>query len=384
MGGWGWRPVRMRAGCASGCRETGVYLSDESEENMSELKFDMEAALRFMVELLNIPSPTGYHSEAADHTLKALQGLNMPDVTLSLTGKGAVLATWRGESAERPRGVTAHLDTLGLMVKEIKSSGTLKVTALGGINWPGTEFENVTIRTQDNRRYRGTMLLVNPSTHVNRSAQKSERSEETMEVRIDARTTSAKETRDLGIEVGDFVFLDPRVELVDTGFIRSRFLDNKAGVAVIYAAMQALRDAGLRPAQDTAVLIANYEEVGHGGSSGWPFTLAELLAVDMGAIGQGQNSDEFSVSICVKDAGGPYHFDMNNKLRALAEKEQIPHKVDIYPYYASDGTAYWRAGGDAKVGLIGPGVASSHGYERTHRDSLLHSAQLIAHYLLSA
>jgi putative aminopeptidase FrvX len=167
----------------------------------------------------------------------------------------------------------------------------------------------------------------------------------------------------------------------DAGFIRGRFLDDKACVACIYGALRTLKDAGLQPAYDTAFLIANYEEVGHGGAAGWPFELDELLAVDMGAIGESQNSDEYSVSICVKDGGGPYHFDMNNKLRRLASGNHIPFKTDIYVFYSSDGTAYWRSGGDARVGLIGPGVDCSHAYERTHRDALEHTTHLLARYL---
>jgi putative aminopeptidase FrvX len=240
----------------------------------------------------------------------------------------------------------------------------------------------VTIRTFEGQHYRGTVIPVNPSSHVNRDVHTARRDADSMEVRIDARTQNADESRALGIDVGDFVFLDPRVEVTDTGFIRSRFLDDKAGVANIYGALLAMKEAGLRPALDTAILIANYEEVGHGGAAGWPFELQELLVVDMAAIGEGQNSDEFSVSICVKDGGGPYHFEMNTKLRRLAETYQIAYKTDIYPYYSSDGTSFWRAGGDARVGLIGPGVASSHAYERTHRDALLHSTHLIARYLL--
>lgn len=338
----------------------------------------------FMRRLLETPSPTGYHQEAIDLTRKAFEDLNIPDLSICQTRKGALVMTWKGESDAHPLGITAHLDTLGFMVKDIKSDGGLRLTNLGGINWAGAEFENCTLRTHDDRRYRGTIILTDPSTHVNRKAATQERNGDTMELRLDARVASRQDVRDLGIEVGDFVFLDVRYEEIDTGFIRSRFLDDKAGVACIYGALMALRDAGLRPAYDTHILIANYEEVGHGGSAGFPGNLAELLAIDMGAIGQGQNGDEFSCSICVKDGGGPYHFDMNNKLRRLAGEHAIPHKVDIYVYYASDGTAFWRAGGDAKVGLVGPGVASSHGYERTHREALEASARLIAHYLRDA
>ena len=203
-----------------------------------------------------------------------------------------------------------------------------------------------------------------------------------MEVRLDEKTTSAEETGALGIGVGDFVFVDPRVEVTGSGFIRSHFLDDKAGVAAIYGAVLALKDAGLTPPQDTYLLMTNYEEVGHGGSQGLPDGLTELLAVDMGAIGDGQAGDEFSVSICVKDGSGPYHFDMNTKLRRLATAFDIPHKVDIYVYYGSDGSAYWRAGGAAKVGLVGPGVDASHAYERTHKESVQHTAHLLARYIL--
>jgi putative aminopeptidase FrvX len=330
--------------------------------------------------LLKTPSPTGYYVEAIEYVRNAFAAI--PGLELATTNKGALVATWRGIGGDALRGVTAHVDTLGLMVKDIKPSGRLKMTLIGGFMWNAVEWEGVTIRTHDDQRYRGTVLPSNPSTHVNNKLGSVERTADLMEVRIDARTTSAAETRALGIEVGDFIFLDPRVEVTDTGFIRSRHLDDKAGVAVIYGALLALTEAGLSPAQDTTVLIANYEEVGHGGAAGLPMNLAELLTVDMAALGEGQSSDEFSVTICVKDSMGPYHFKMNNKLRRIAAAHDIPAKVDIYPFYGSDGSAYWRAGGDARVGLVGPGVEASHAYERTHRDSLLHSTHLIARYLL--
>jgi putative aminopeptidase FrvX len=349
---------------------------------VTELAIHVDPMVDFLVGLLNTPSPTGYHVEAIEYAHRAFEALAIPNLTLTTTTKGALLAIWKGRASDSPRGVTGHVDTLGLMVREIKPSGRLKVVPIGGIMWGGVEMEGVTVRTHDNRRIRGTMLPSNPSTHVNREIQTSPRNADTMEIRLDARTKNAEETRALGIDVGDFVFVDPRVEVGEAGFIRGRFLDDKAGVAVMYGAVTALRDAGLQPVQDTAFLVANYEEVGHGGASGWTFPMTELLAIDMGAIGEGQNSDEFSVSICVKDGGGPYHFDMNNKLRRLADQFQIPAKVDIYINYASDGTAYWRAGGDAKVGLIGPGVDCSHAYERTHREALHHSADLLARYLL--
>lgn len=347
----------------------------------TELNINMEKTMQFLVDLLNTPSPTGYHAEAIEFVRSQFELLAIPELTMKLTKKGALLITVQGENHEKAVGMTAHVDTLGLMVKEIKPSGRLKCTRLGGMLWGGVESEGVTVRTHENMRYRGTIAPSNTSTHVNSKIQTSERNDDTMEVRLDIRTNSAEETRKFGIEVGDFVFVDPRVERSEAGFIRSRFLDDKAGVAAIYGGLLALKDAGVRPAQTSHFLIVNYEEVGHGGANGFP-EIEELVTIDMGALGQGQTGDEFSVSICIKDGGGPYHFDMNNKFRRIATANNIPFNTDIYTYYASDGTAFWRAGHDARVGLFGPGVDASHAYERTHEDSIEHTTHLIARYLL--
>ncbi len=203
-----------------------------------------------------------------------------------------------------------------------------------------------------------------------------------MEVRLDARTASAQETRGLGIEVGDFVAFDPRLEITND-FVRSRFLDDKACVACMVAAVKSLNDAGLKPTRTTYLHVSNYEEVGHGAASGFPPEVSELLAVDMAAVGDGQTSDEFHATLCVKDSGGPYHHGLSNRLRRIAEEHKIAHKVDIYPYYGSDGEAFWRAGGDVAVALIGPGVDASHNYERTHYEALEATTQWLAAYLLS-
>lgn len=338
----------------------------------------------FLVDLLNAPSPTGYTDEAMAVVERAFAPLleQFAGASMARTTKGALLIHVPGSATSYPVGLTAHVDTLGLMVKEIKSSGRLKVTNLGGVMWNGVEMEGVTVRTHDDQRVRGTVVPVNGSVHVNRNLRKTERSEDTLEIRLDVRTASADETRAHGIEVGDFVFIDPRVETNEAGFVRSRFLDDKASVACIYGGLAALAERGDTPAQDTSILISNYEEVGHGGAAGWRDDLFELIAVDMAAIGEGQNSDEFHCTICVKDASGPYHFETVNRLRRLATAHEIDAKTDIYPYYSSDGSAYWRGGGGARVGLIGPGVDTSHSYERTHIDAVEDTAKLIAAYLL--
>jgi putative aminopeptidase FrvX len=342
---------------------------------------DKEYLINVLTDLLNTPSPTGYTQAAIAYTEQVLA--EFPFLGLEQTRKGALVATWPGERSDAPRGLTAHVDTLGAMVKEIKSNGRLKLTKLGGFPWNTVEGEGCTVMASKGEAVRGTILLTKASVHVHGSeVAETKRSDENIEVRLDAKTSSASETKALGIAVGDFVAFDPRVEL-NNGFVRSRHLDDKACVACVVAAIKALQNAGLKPAQTTTLHISNYEEVGHGAASGFPGDLAELVTVDMAAVGEGQTSDEFHATLCVKDSGGPYHHGLSQRLRLLAEEHQIAHKVDIYPYYGSDGEAFWRAGGDVAVALIGPGVDASHNYERTHTDALIATAQWIVAYLLA-
>lgn len=349
---------------------------------MSALPIDTARMLELLVALLNTPSPTGFADEAVALTARWFEALRVQG---SSTRKGAWVGTLPGRAADAPRALTAHVDTLGVMVKEVKANGRLALTKLGGFAWTSIEGEGCTVVTQRGERIRGSILLIKASAHIfGAEVNDMKRDDHALEVRLDARTTSRVETEALGISVGDAVVLDPRVETGPAGFIRSRHLDDKAAVACIWAAVEALQQAGEAPAQRTTIHISHYEEVGHGGAHGVPNDVVELLAVDMAAVGPGQASDEFSACICVKDSGGPYHGAINRKLRGLAETAGIPHRIDIYPYYSSDGTAFWRAGGDVRVGLIGPGVDASHSYERTHRDSLVHTAQLVAEYIRAA
>jgi putative aminopeptidase FrvX len=340
-----------------------------------------EALLSFLAGLLNTPSPTGYTEEALAFTEQALAAI--PEVSLSRTRKGALVIFLPGQQSNAPRALTAHVDTLGGMVKEIKSNGRLKLTKIGGFAWNTVENEGMTIFSAHGKQIRGSLLLAKASSHVHGAlVNETKREDDVMEVRLDERVTSTEETRALGIEVGDFVAFDPRVELTH-GFVRSRHLDDKACVACLVAAIQALHAAGLKPVQDTYFLISNYEEVGHGAAAGIPPQVTELLTVDMAAIGDGQTSDEYHATLCVKDSGGPYHHGLSNRLRSLANEHQIPYKVDIYPFYGSDGEAFWRSGGDVAVALIGPGVDASHSYERTHLDALTGTTQWVLAYLLA-
>ncbi|MGB9672505.1 MAG: M42 family metallopeptidase [Anaerolineales bacterium] len=342
---------------------------------------DSDYLTSFLTQLLNIPSPTGYTASAIQFVEDIFHKISKAHCTV--TRKGALLAQIEGGKSDAPRGLTAHVDTLGAVVKEIKPNGRLKLSKIGGFAWNTVEGEGCTIFTAQGEKVRGSLLLTKASAHVySNEVNDLKRDDDNMEVRLDARTENAEQTRHLGIEVGDYLAFDPRVE-INNGFIRSRHLDDKAGVACIMAAVKTLTDSGKQPIQNTFVLISNYEEVGHGAASGFNSELSELISVDMAAVGEGQASDEFHTSICIKDSGGPYHHGLSNKLRQIAHTYEIPYKADIYPYYGSDGEAYWRAGGDVAVALIGPGVDASHNYERTHLDALIATTQWIIAYLLS-
>ena len=348
---------------------------------MSIPSIDSAFLLDFLAGLLNTPSPTGYTDDAVAFTEKALAAF--PQIKLQRTRKGALLVTWPGEKTDSPRALTAHVDTLGAMVKEIKPNGRLRMTQLGGYPWNAVEGEGVTVITLGGKKLRGSILIQAASSHVHGAKVSSmARDAETLEIRLDERTTNEAETRALGVEVGDFVAFDPRVEITN-GFVRSRHLDDKACVACLVAAVQALQAAGLKPRQTAYFLISNFEEVGHGAATGFPPEVGELVVVDMAAVGEGQTSDEYHATLCVKDSGGPYHHDLSTRLRKLADAQKIPYKVDIYPYYGSDGGALLRTGADLKVALIGPGVDASHNYERTHTDALTATTQWIMAYLLS-
>lgn len=349
------------------------------------LSVNMQRVVEFLVGLLEMPSPSGYHEEAMRYVRERFDALELDGLAISETNKGALVCSWAGERDDAPRAVSAHVDTLGAMVREIKPNGRLLMTQIGTYTWQSVEGENVTvISVNSGARHTGTVQTVAPSVHTSDDADKGKREEERMEVRLDARVSKREETEALGIEVGDLISFAPRVEVTNTGYVKSRHLDDKAGVAVIYGALLTMRDLGLRPVQRTTFFISNYEEVGHGASAGIPPDTKELLVVDMAAatIGEHQNSDEYSVGICAKDSSGPYDLALRQRLTRLCREHQIPHKVDTFPHYGSDGSALLRAGGDVRVGLIGPGVDASHAYERTHRDSLDATISLLIRYLL--
>lgn len=337
--------------------------------------------LETLTDLLAIPSPSGYTYRANGYLSQQLEALNVKYAT---TAKGAILAAVPGRDQDNQRLISAHVDTLGAMVKEVKANGMLKLTRIGGLGWANVEGENCTVLTSAGKEITGTLLLNKASSHVHgEETATDERKAETMQVRLDERVDSAEETRQLGIEVGDFVVFDPRTIVTESGFIKSRHLDDKAGVAVMLGILKAIKEQGLELPYTTNFLFSNYEEVGHGASSGIPNQVVEMLCIDMGAPGEGQRSDEFSVSICAKDSSGPYSWSFKERLVELCKDNKIPHRVDIYPFYGSDASASLRAGYDLVAGLIGPGVDASHSYERTHKESILATADLTWAYLIS-
>ncbi len=352
----------------------------EQDQRPAELpSLDMEYIERILCELCRIPSPTGLTDAAIEYVRRELSALG---VETRSTRKGALLATLPGRGQGGARTLAAHVDTLGAIVAFIKDSGRLQLSQLGSYPWTALEGEYCTIHTESGHTYTGTIMVSAASSHVHgASTETMPRNAETIEVRLDARTESAVRTRELGIEVGDFVSLDPRTVTAGDGFIKSRHLDDKAAVACLLGAAKALN--GTLPAVTTHFFISNYEEVGHGAATGIPVETEEVIAVDMAAIGAGkQTSDEFSVTICVKDGSGPYDHALSNRLRALARKYGIPYKVDLYRYYSSDASAAQRAGGDYRAALIGPGVDASHSFERTHRDALRATTDLCLAYML--
>ena len=343
-------------------------------------KFQEQETVSLLKQLVEIPSPSGYTKDIMDFMEQFLKDI---DVNYIRTNKGALIATILGENDTKHRLLTAHTDTLGAMVKEVKSSGRLKLAMVGGFNWNAVEGEYCTIHTADGRKIRGTILMHQTTVHVYKNATALARDEQNIEVRVDEKVKSASETRELGIEVGDFVSFDPRFEQTESGFIKSRHLDDKARTALLLQLMKAIKDNKWTIPYTTHFYISNNEEIGFGGNSNIPEQTVEYIAVDMGAIGDGQTSDEYTVSICAKDSSGPYHYELTRNLVELAKAEGIDYKLDIYPYYGSDASAAIRAGFDVKHALFGPGIEASHAYERTHIQSLENTAKLLYSYIQS-
>lgn len=326
--------------------------------------------------LLAIPSPSSYTCEVTDDIMDQLQAMGFSPVK---TRKGCVVCTLGGEG--RGIALAAHVDTLGLMVKKISASGSLKFTRIGGPSLNSLETEGVTVRTREGKQYTGTVQMQNASVHVNGKIGEQKRDEDSLEILLDEEVYSAADTKNLGIEGGDVVFIDPRTVITPSGYIKSRFLDDKLSSGMLLALAQAVADGEVKLARETSIFFSVYEEVGHGASAGLPENIEDLLVVDMGCVGDGLACRETQVSICAKDSAGPYDYAMTSELIALSKKEAIDYAVDVYPFYSSDSATALRSGMDIRCALIGSGVYASHGYERTHRKGVENTMRLIVSYL---
>lgn len=344
------------------------------------ITFNGKELLQLINQLVSIPSPSGFTDRIISYISGYLDNLGVAHVK---SRKGALIATVPGKNNDQHRLLTAHVDTLGAMVKEIKGNGRLRLALIGGSQWAHLEGEYCQIFTADGGSFTGTILMHQTAVHVYRDAGKLERNQENMEVRLDAEVKTKEDVEKLGISVGDFVAFEPRTEVLPSGFIKSRHLDDKAGAAVLLYLLQEIQENRIELPYTTHFLFSNNEEIGYGGNSNIAPEVVEYLAVDMGAIGDGQSGDEFTVSICAMDSSGPYNFRLRQHLINLAEEQEIDYRVDIYPFYASDASGALRAGHDLVHGLIGPGIDASHAFERTHVDAVLNTAKLVYYYLLS-
>ena len=328
--------------------------------------------------LLAIDSPSGYTQKAASWVKESFEKLGF---AATITTKGGVLVDLGGENENDGLLLEAHTDTLGGMVAQIKGNGRLRLTALGGMNPNNGEAENVWVYTRGGKVIDGTLQLCNASVHVNGDYSSAKRDWSAMEVVLDEDVNSADDSRKLGIEVGDIVCFEPRTRRTASGYLKSRFLDDKLSVGILLGFAKYLSDNAITPKRRTWVHVTVYEEVGHGGSASVPAGVTEAISVDMGCVGDGLQCTEKQVSICAKDSGGPYSYEVVGKLIEAAKKTGADYAVDVYPYYGSDVEATLRSGVDIRHGLIGAGVYASHGYERSHMDGVYNTLKVLAGYL---
>lgn len=329
--------------------------------------------------LLAIDSPSGYTKQAANYLITELERMGYQP---TITKKGGVLVNLSNQVTEDAILFGAHIDTLGGMVAEIKENGCLRLTNIGGLNPNNIETETCKVITRFDGIYEGTMQLINASIHVNKEYDTTKRDYNNMEVLLDEKVSNEKETKALGIDIGDFVCFSPRTQITNQGFIKSRFLDDKLSAAILLGYANYLSNEKIVLSKSVYCYFTVYEEVGHGCVSSIPNNVTEIISVDMGCVGEGLSCDEYKVSICSKDSFGPYNYDIVTKLVSAAKKHQIDYALDVYPYYGSDAEAALTAGYEIKHGLIGPGVYASHGYERSHIDAVRNTYELIKAYTL--
>ena len=323
--------------------------------------------------LTSIPSPTGFTRAVTDYVMKTLEEMGFAP---ERSTKGNVLVCLGGE--DKPLVLASHVDTLGAMVRSIKDNGRLRPTTLGGHQWSTADGENCTVHTRDGRVYTGVVLNTEPSSHV--ADEKVETLEKNMEILLDENVDTKDDVAGLGIQTGDIIAMDPRTVITKSGYIKSRFLDDKLSASVLLGLARAAAAGEVKLARKVSLLFTVYEEVGHGGAF-VPADTREMISVDMGCVGDDLGCTERMVSICAKDSGGPYNYELVSALADTAKRLSLDYAIDVYPHYGSDVEATLRAGYDIRHGLIGPGVYASHNYERSHMDGVRNTYELLRAYV---
>lgn len=336
----------------------------------------MEYIVGFLEKLVNVPSPSGYTKEVMKLVEAEAASWGFSSV---YNRKGGLVITVPGKS-EEVLGLSAHVDTLGAMVRSVTPKGMLKIVSVGGFMMESVEGTYCKVHTRTGKTYTGTILTSAPSVHTYDEARTMERKEKNMEIRLDEVVRSAGDVEKLEISAGDYVSFDPMFVHTESGFIKSRHLDDKASVAVLMGLLKEIHESGKMPEKTLKLLISNYEEVGFGAS--WiPEDVVEFIAVDMGAVGDDLTGDEFQVSICAKDSSGPYDYEMTNRLIQIAKEQKLDYAVDVFPHYGSDVGAALKGGHDIRGALIGQGVHASHGTERTHEKGMEQTLKLLEGYI---
>ncbi len=336
----------------------------------------LELAVAHIRALCEIPSPTGFTKKAEQYLIGELTKMGFAP---ERTPKGTVVCHIGGEGS--PLLLSAHVDTLGGMVRSVKSTGRLRYTKIGGYNDNAIENENCLVHTRDGRVYSGTVQTTKASSHVYGDTTEMKRSDETLEIVLDEIVKSAEDVKALGIEAGDFISWDARTVVTASGFIKSRHLDDKASSGILLALAQMVKDGEVALKRSVHLMFTVYEEVGHGASAYLPREVTDMIAVDMGCVGDDLLCDETMVSICAKDSAGPFNYELTNELVALARENGLQYALDIYPRYSSDTATALRAGMEARHALVGTGVFASHGYERTHKQGVENTLSLLAAYV---
>ncbi len=342
------------------------------------MNIDMSYLINTMERLIETPSPVGYYKEMKPVLEEIVTGLGY---TVTYDNRNTAYVTVEGEDPSKTVCISAHADTLGLMVRGINTDGTLRVRALGGINFANVEGENVTVHTRSGKTYTGMLVCAHHSSHAYDDAKTMERNENTVYVLLDECVKSKADVKCLEIGNGDYISIDPRFTVTESGYIKSRFIDNKAAMACSLALLKYMAENCVKPAYDTVFSFSFYEEIGFGGVY-VPEKISEYVSVDISILGPDAEGSEQAVTICAKDASMPYDYDLTNHLIDAAKRAGCDYAVDLFYRYGSDASQAIKGGNNVKAAIFGMGVYSSHGVERTHKKGIENTIKLMAAYVL--